>query len=536
MNIIKINNGKVEIRKDSGSLVRTIGNLSKSRYTAYCQCPKNLWLGVYHPEYAPPVDPMAQARFDNGTEVGKLAQQLFTGTVDVTTHNADGGLDLAAMIEKTRQLMANGTPVIAEAAFAHGGCYCAVDLLRHEGDGWAIYEVKSSTTKEEDGKKTKLNKYLPDIAYQTWLLRQCGVNITGINLVCLNSDYVRHGALDLQQLFAVIDMREAIEDELAKVPLRVPMALQTLAMNEDPEHDLSKDCNKPYRCSFWEYCTRDLPEHSVFDVYGGTMTSKGPDRFYFDTKLKHYQAGRVSYEQLVDQQLGHIQRLQVEQKAYIDRDGIRRFLDTLSYPLYFLDFETLQDLIPQYDGTHPSMQITFQYSLHVKRNADAPFEHYEYLAPSDGSDPRRPLAEQLCRDIPKGVCTTAYNKSFECSRLNELADAFPDLADHLRDIADHIVDLLDPFRDGHYYLPAMGGSFSIKKVLPALFPNDESLNYKNLAGSVKNGGEAMTIFPKIKDMPPAEADAARESLLRYCELDTWAMVMVWEKLIEITNK
>lgn len=505
-------------------------SISKSRYTAFCQCPKNMWLEIHHPECAAEVDPMTQARFDNGTEVGKLAQKLFPGTVDVTTLNPDGSQNHAKMIEKTRRRMDDGTPVIAEAAFSHGGCYCAVDLLRREGDGWAIYEVKSSTTKEEDGKKTKLNKYLPDIAYQTWLLRQCKVKVTGINLVCLNSDYERHGALDLQQLFAVIDMREAIENELAKVPMRVLDALLTSEMDDEPERDLSKDCNKPYRCSFWEYCTRDLPEHSVFDVYGGTMKSKGSDRFYFDAKLKHYQAGRVAYEQLVDQPLGHIQRLQVEQKEYIDRDGIRRFLDQLSYPLYFLDFETMQDLIPQYDGTHPSMQITFQYSLHVKRSADAPFEHYEYLAPSDGSDPRRPLAEQLCKDIPKGVCTTAYNKSFECSRLRELAVAFPDLADHLLDIADHIVDLLDPFRDGYYYLPAMGGSFSIKKVLPALFPDDESLNYENLAGSVKNGGEAMTVFPQIKDMPPAEATAARESLLRYCELDTWAMVKVWEKL------
>lgn len=511
-------------------------NLSKSHYTAYCQCPKNLWLKVHHPELEPPVDSMTQARFDEGTEVGKLAQQLFPGTVDATTRNADGSLDIAAMLEKTRHLMADGTPVIAEAAFSHDGCYCAVDLLRREGDGWAIYEVKSSTIKDEDGKKANLNKYLPDIAYQTWLLQQCGINVTGINLVCLNSDYVRHGALNIQQLFAVIDMREAIEKELAKVPLRVPKVQLVLEMEHEPERDLTKDCNKPYRCSFWEYCTRNLPEHSVFDVYGGTPNSKGPDRFFFDKKLKHYQAGRVSYEQLIDQLLGRIQRLQVEQKPYIDRDGIRRFLDRLSYPLYFLDFETMQDLIPQYDGTHPSMQIPFQYSLHVKRSANDPYEHYEYLAPSDGRDPRRLLAEQLCKDIPMGVCTTAYNKSFECKRLEELAVAFPDLAEHLLDISKHIVDLIDPFRDGHYYLPAMGGSFSIKKVLPALFPNDDKLNYEKLTGSVKKGDEAMTIFPQIKDKPPSEAAAARESLLCYCELDTWAMVMLWEKLNEIINK
>ena len=72
-------------------------------------------------------------------------------------------------------------------------------------------------------------------------------------------------------------------------------------------------------------------------------------------------------------------------------------------------------------------------------------------------------------------------------------------------------------------------------VLPALFPDDLILDYHNLTGGVQNGGDAMTIFPKIKDMPPDEAKAAREALLRYCELDTWAMVKVWEKLKEVAK-
>ena len=77
----------------------------------------------------------------------------------------------------------------------------------------------------------------------------------------------------------------------------------------------------------------------------------------------------------------------------------------------------------------------------------------------------------------------------------------------------------------------MGGSFSIKSVLPALFPDDPSLDYHNLEG-VHNGSEAMTVFPKIKDMPPEEQIIARKNLLAYCKLDTYAMVKVWEALVE----
>ena len=81
----------------------------------------------------------------------------------------------------------------------------------------------------------------------------------------------------------------------------------------------------------------------------------------------------------------------------------------------------------------------------------------------------------------------------------------------------------------------MGGSFSIKSVLPALFPDDPEMDYHNLPGKVHNGGDAMTIFPQIKDMSPEEALQARKDLLAYCHLDTLAMVRVWEKLMEVAK-
>lgn len=508
-------------------------NLSKSRYTAYCQCPKNMWLGVYHPEKMDKVDAALQARFESGSQVGELAKQLFPGTIDVSTRIGET-LDLKAMIEETQRCIANKVDCIAEASFSYDGCYCAVDLLRRESNGWAIYEVKSTTNKDEYGRPKKFDKYFPDIAYQTWVLHQCGINVTGINLVCLNREYVRQGGLNLQHLFAIIDMREAVGNELLKVPIQVPAALRVMEQGQEPDNDLSEHCDKPYKCAFWSYCLRQhhLPEDSVFKVYGSS-TRKGDLTFNINKKLAHYRAGRVSYEDLVDQPLGIIQRLQVERKTQIDKDGIRNFLDKLSYPLYFLDFETIQDVVPQYDNTYPCMQIPFQYSLHIKRSADSAYEHYEFLSPNDGSDPRCSLAEQLCRDIPMNVCTLAYNMSFEKKRIKELAKIYPDLAEHLLNIHNNIYDLLAPFRAGYYYLPEMGGSFSIKSVLPTLCPAEPSLNYHNLDERCRNGGDAMTIFPRIQHMEPAEAAASREALLRYCELDTWAMVKVWEKLKSI---
>ena len=80
----------------------------------------------------------------------------------------------------------------------------------------------------------------------------------------------------------------------------------------------------------------------------------------------------------------------------------------------------------------------------------------------------------------------------------------------------------------------MGGSFSIKSVLPAIFPDDPALDYHNLE-QIHNGGEAMSIFPKIKDMPKEEQETTRKNLLKYCELDTYAMVKIWEELKRVAE-
>jgi len=99
-------------------------------------------------------------------------------------------------------------------------------------------------------------------------------------------------------------------------------------------------------------------------------------------------------------------------------------------------------------------------------------------------------------------------------------------------IHDHIVDLMIPFQKKWYYCRAMQGSYSIKYVLPALFPDDPTLDYHNLEG-VHNGGEASEAFAKMATMNDDKIEVMRGHLLKYCGLDTYAMVKVWEKLKEI---
>jgi hypothetical protein len=144
------------------------------------------------------------------------------------------------------------------------------------------------------------------------------------------------------------------------------------------------------------------------------------------------------------------------------------FLSSLSYPFYYLDFETFQQPIPEFKGISPFQQIPFQYSVHVEQNNQT-LEHKEFLG-KEGSDPREQLVKQLIKDIPMNATILAFNASFEQMVLKGLAKQFAQYEDHLLSISENIIDIAIPFQKRYYYLPQMKGKHSIKIVLPLLVP------------------------------------------------------------------
>lgn len=493
-------------------------NFSKSKYCAFCKCQMKAWLNKYKHDEAF-FDDSTLARMKVGNELGDLAMGYFGDYVEITEYT-DGDIDLVKMAERTKEELAKGTPVICEASFFYGGLYCAVDILRREGDGWAIYEVKSSTHADKP-------TYIDDVSYQKYVLEHCGINVTGTYLVCIDNTYVFDGTLDIHKLFKVTDLSEQVAEKLPEVEGDLEIAEGLLSSETEPGIPVGMQCEKPGECEYWGYCTRNLPKPNVFDVYNLTMKKKVAlyDRGLIDLSSLEKEASIKN-----DKQKRQIDFAVHDRGAYIDKEKIAEFLTTLSYPLYFLDFESVQPAVPKYAGTKPYTQVPFQYSLHYIESEGGLLKHKEFLAQA-GTDPLRPIAEALCRDIPADACVTVYNKSFECTRLKELAGRFPDLSQHLLSIRDNIADLLVPFQSGWYYNREMGGSFSIKSVLPALFPDDPSLDYHNLDG-IHNGGEAMNAFPAMEKMSGEELEQTRRNLLEYCKLDTFAMVKVWEKLKE----
>ena len=270
------------------------------------------------------------------------------------------------------------------------------------------------------------------------------------------------------------------------------------------------------------HCWKHIPDPSVFSISG----LKG------NKKFELYEMGILSFEDIPeDFVLNDYQQMQIETHmsgdSHIDSPEIRTYLKDISYPLYFMDFETFQPAVPLFTKSRPYQQIPFQYSLHYKKTKKALVTHTEFLADTKG-DPRIPFIEQLLADTSSPGSILTYNMSFEKSVLNALADDFPKYKKEIENRCDRLVDLMPPFRKGWYYKPEMNGSYSIKSVLPALVPE---MSYEGL--EIGDGSSASLAFEQMLFDPHADVAAIRNQLIEYCKQDTLAMVRLLEVLEKI---
>ena len=417
----------------------------------------------YRPDVRDEMDEEQAAIFQRGTDVGKLAEQMFPGGVDARPKDT---YSYQQSVADTARYIAEGKRVIYEAAFQFDGLLCAVDILVKRRGKWYAYEVKSTTKVKPE--------HLPDASFQYYVITQSGLELKDFSLVHLNNQYIRRGALDVNQLFAsesilaeVLDLQNYVQSQA--VSLKAVLQKK----QEMPNIEVGDQCNKPYACDFQGFCFEGMKEEAI--DYG---------------------------------------------KPHINKEAIAEFLDQLEYPIYHMDFESWMTPVPEFDGHWPFRQVCFQYSVHVLQSPGAEPQHYYYLA--DGVDsPTKEFLQNLLNVLGEEGTILVYNKTFEGSRLKDLVKDHPQYEDEVDNILDRIVDLMAPFRK-HYRLPEMQGSYSIKKVLPALVPE---LSYDELA--IGNGGDASTAFYHLREETDEEKrKTTREALLEYCGLDTLAMVRI----------
>lgn len=298
-------------------------------------------------------------------------------------------------------------------------------------------------------------------------------------------------------------------------------------------------------------------------------------------------------------------KLEEKNEPYFDKDNFRNEIAGYTYPLHFIDFETTTTAIPFNKGRRPYEQIAFQFSHHTLQKDGAIAHASEWINTERGVFPNfkfvRALKESLSKDDGTIFRYAAHENTVLCQIRTQLLNATdkeaPDKEELIKWIetitnpSKHETDPWEPNRSmvdmlelvvRYFWHPRMGGSNSIKVVLPAMMECSEflktkysepiygaqggikSLNYKDytwiriqngipddpyhflpsvfegwdresldrLYGEeeLADGGAAMMAYAKMQftEMSNEEREKVTQALLRYCELDTLAMVMLWE--------
>lgn len=470
-------------------------HVTKSSLLVGIRCPKLLWLKTKMPELASPTT-TSRLSAVAGTELGRLARGSYVDGILVEHVESP---DRA--VKETARLMADATPrPIYEAAFIHQGLLVRADILVPVTSGWKMVEVKSAGSVKEH--------HRIDSAIQLWVLEGAGIPVSQVCVAHVDTKFEYAGDGNYSGLLVERDVTEEVRGLLPEVPQWLTSHLDIL-VDPMPEIQMGSHC-KP-ECLFSAHCESTLPEYPV------TLL---PNAAKAISTLQA--AGIEDVRDIPDGMLKSEKHIRVwlvtrDGSPFVGSDLVTE-LSKLPYPRFYLDFETINFVIPRWGGTNPHQQLPFQWSCHIERQGQT-IEHKEFLE-TTGSAPMRPFAESLIEALERDGPILVFG-TFEETILKQAIRFAPDLETPLLEIIDRLVNLL-PWMREHYYHPAMKGSWSIKAILPTVAPH---LDYAKL-DDVRNGTLAQLAYLEIID-PKTEAsvrDKKIHNLLKYCELDTRAML------------
>ncbi|MGB6223030.1 DUF2779 domain-containing protein [Haloferula sp.] len=486
--------------------------LSKSKIIAFRQCPKRLWLELHKPELRD--DSGSELVFAIGNQVGDVARQIYDSTGDGKLIDINAiGWD-AAYSETSAWLASTPAPLF-EAALRIDGALALADVMLPEsgenGLRWHMLEVKSSTSVKDYHRE--------DLAVQTYIATTAGVDLASSSLAHVDNTFVYPGGGDYRGLLKAVDLTAESQAMAGDVANWIREAQEVAALSAEPEIETGPQCSTPFDCPFRQHCDRDKPTIdfplSSLHRVGAKKRDELEGMGYDD--LREIPADMLSSVNRM------IKRQSIAGEAWFDAEGAAADLAPHTGTAYFLDFETISFGVPIWKGTRPYQQLPFQFSLHIVA-PDGKMEHREFLDLS-GDDPSEAFARALIDYCGKTGPVFVYNAGFENGVMRGLAKRFPLLGPDLHAIIARVVDLL-PIARNRYYHPDQHGSWSIKAVLPTVCPD---LAYDDLDG-VQHGQAAQQAF--LEAMAP-ETTAERKTeiarqLLSYCELDTFAMVRLWD--------
>ena len=485
---------------------------SKSKILAYRQCEKRLWLEVHRPELRD--DSGSEAAFRIGHQVGEIAQRIYDTDGNAVLIDVEE-LGFADAFAQSKQLLEQGDAVVFEAGMKAAGALAFADVMVPARSGgqltWQMIEVKSSTSVKD--------YHRDDVVVQNFVAESAGLDVTGIFLAHIDNQFVYQGDGDYQGLLHKEDLTEEAKSRRDEAEGWIAGAQATAALDKEPDIKTGAHCSQPYDCAFCDYCNQGK------DVAEFPLTALPNIRA---AKREQMEAQGINdLRDAPDELLTEVQQRVKRQSqlgvVYFDAEGAAADLARHQMPVRFLDFETVVLPVPIWKGTRPYQQLPFQFSLHhIGDNGELGHESFLDLS---GADPAEGMARALIEYCGSNGPIFAYNASFEKRIMRELIERFPDYAAGLESIVERVVDLL-PIAKTRYYHPSQHGSWRLKSVLPAICPD---LSYADL-GEVQDGGMAIEAF---KEAVALDTSAARKAeierqLLDYCELDTLALVRIWE--------
>ncbi len=497
--------------------------ISKTTFLEFLNCPKNIWLKLHKSEL---LDKFELSEFEKhlleqGNEVEKCAKNLFPNGTEVTSTGEEA-------CKETANLMKLKTQYIFQATFIVDGFIARNDVLGYNSsnDSWDIYEIKGTNSLKDS--ESKERNHVDDLAFQTAVLKRANIKVGSSFLIHLNKEYIRSGELDIKALFTIENITETISEKLESVNQQMEATKEYLNRKEEPS--IGCDCHfkgRSKHCATFQYSHPEIPPYSIHDI---AQIGKSKKKLNFLVENKIYNLEDVPSDfELSDDQKNQL-RAYLNKKSIINLDGIREEISSLSYPLYFFDYEAYAPAIPAFSGYHPYNFIPFQFSLHILKEPNDELEHVEFLH-TKMSDPSEEVVELLEKYIdPKGTIIVWY-RPFEESHINKkIAERLPEHKDIIARINNQIYDLRDVFTKQHFVHPDFKGKTSIKKVLPVLTPEHQ---YKDLV--INEGGQASEEWWKMVSgsVGAKEQEEIAKNLKIYCGLDTYAMYAIWKYLYKI---
>ena len=494
--------------------------LTKTDYLIYKDCAKNAWLKVHKPDiyFSKPLSAFDEGIIETGNEVDVLARDLFPGGVLVEDRNGTA---------ETSALIKSKTPIIYQPVFETNLYKMISDILVWNKDtkAYDLYEVKASNSGENKSANDKL--YTSDIAFQYILLKELNIPISRLYLLRLNYDYSRGEELELDKLFSKEDFTESVLEIAGNLKEDMKIAQEFIAQKDEPPG--SCKCitrGRSAHCTTFSYSNPDIPDYSVHDISRIGQSKKKLTEL-IDSSIFSIQDVPKEFE------LSEKQRNQVDAtqsgKTFINKYEINNFLNTISYPISFLDYETFPAAVPRFTGYNSYQQIPFQFSLHIAhKDKDEP-EHKEHIF-TENKNPDESFILALKNHVPNNGSVVVWSKVFEMGRNKDLATRNPEHREFLESLNSRIIDLMDIFSNQYFIHPGFKGKTSIKYILPVLAPE---LSYKVL--DIQEGATASNTWDKIVkgEYNKEEALEKIEHLKIYCKLDTYAMYAIWKYLKKI---